>query len=790
MNLNSRRLTSTAFTIMLVLMVALVAVGLSSLYVINQSLRKVVMEHDVKMNLVWDMRHSARERAIILHRLVLSQDPFEQDELVQQFHSIAEIFIRARDNLLSLPLSPEEQDSIKLALQSAKLGGTAQDEVVELVVRGNHKMATQLLLAKVATIQNKVLSQLDGMLGQQRSAAQAAELQANETYRSALYLMLSIGSAVLAVGLAIAIYVTRRTARIESDLIAEKLRAQLTLHAISDAIVTTDMLGRVTYLNKIAEDLTGWPNPEAERLPVRKVLDIFLPGEEKALFDSFNADHILSNQPEQKIVARLVARNHIESAIEYQISPIQDDSGQAIGCVIVLHDVTQSTELSRRLSWAASHDALTGLINRTEFEHRLEDLLGDARLALKEHALMYLDLDQFKVVNDTCGHQAGDELLRQLSAKLEGMVRATDTLARLGGDEFGILLAGCPLPRAEHIAESLREAVTTFRFVWQDKIFDIGVSIGLVPINTQSDNSASLLSTVDAACYAAKEQGRNRVHVFEPGDEELIRRQGEMSWAQRVSQAIKDNRLVLYFQKIMPISAAAGDHVHFELLIRMLDENGKLVPPMAFIPAAERYNMMNMLDRWVVETVFRRLSARAELGNMVCAINLSGQSLGNEHMLDFILEQFGTTGVPPQHICFEITETAAIANLRSALRLVSTLRARGCRFSLDDFGSGMSSFGYLKQLKVDYLKIDGSFVRQIMTSATDRAMVESINNIGHVMGIQTIAECVEDDDMLNALRKIGIDYVQGYHIHYPEPIAGLDTPLDAPWLAMPLGAVP
>jgi len=355
-------------------------------------------------------------------------------------------------------------------------------------------------------------------------------------------------------------------------------------------------------------------------------------------------------------------------------------------------------------------------------------------------------------------------------------VRATDTLARLGGDEFGVLLASCPLTRAERIAEGLREAVTTFRFVWQDKIFDIGVSIGLVPINAQSDNSASLLSAVDAACYAAKEQGRNRVHVFEPGDEELMRRQGEMSWAQRVSQAIKDDRLVLYFQKIMPISAAAGEHIHFELLIRMLDEQGKLVPPMAFIPAAERYNMMNMLDRWVVETVFRRLATRDTVGNTVCAINLSGQSLSDEHMLEFILQQFSHTGIPPHHICFEITETAAIANLRSALRLVTTLRAKGCQFSLDDFGSGMSSFGYLKQLKVDYLKIDGSFVRQIMSSDTDRAMVSSINNIGHVMGIQTIAECVEDDDMLNALREIGIDYVQGYHIHYPEPIAGLDAP--------------
>lgn len=770
MNLNSRKLTSSAFTIMLVLMVAVIAVGLSRLYLIEQSLRKVIMEHDVKMDLVWDMRHSARERAMILHRLVLTQDPFEQDELVQLFHSTAQIFIRARDKLLVLPLSAEERTSINHALQLARQGGTAQDEVVQSVLQGDHKKATELLLTKVTSIQIQVLNQMNSMLDYQRAAASAAEQQASDAYHSAVYLMISIGSLVLAIGIAVAFYVTRRTARIESDLIAEKLRAQLTLHSIGDAIVTIDMLGRVTYLNKIAEGLTGWSDVEAHRQPLRKVLEIFLPGEENAVFSSFNAEQALGKLPEQKIVARLIARNQIESAIEYQISPIQDDLGKPIGAVIVLHDVTQSTELSRRLSWAASHDALTGLINRSEFEHRLEDLLEDARRGIREHALMYLDLDQFKVVNDTCGHQAGDELLRQLAGKLESLVRSTDTLARLGGDEFGVLLAGCSLSRAEHIAETLRETVTTFRFVWQDKAFDVGVSIGLVPINSHSDNSASLLSAVDAACYAAKEQGRNRVHVFEPGDEELMRRQGEMSWAQRVSQAIKENRLVLYFQKIIPINATAGDHVHFELLIRMLDEDGKLVPPMAFIPAAERYNMMSLLDRWVVETVFRRLATRTTLGNTVCAINLSGQSLGDEHMLDFILEQFGKTGVPAQHICFEVTETAAIANLRSAQRLISTLRTKGCRFSLDDFGSGMSSFGYLKQLKVDYLKIDASFVRQITSSETDRAMVASINNIGHVMGIRTIAEGVEHEDVLNALRELGVDYVQGYKLHRPEPV--------------------
>lgn len=405
------------------------------------------------------------------------------------------------------------------------------------------------------------------MVGAQSATAKDAERRGEEAYQAAMYLMIGIGVGV-------AIFVARRTARIEADLVAEKMRAQLTLHSISDAIVTIDVHGNVNYVNRVA-----WSDEEARGQPLAKVLNIIDLVLGESHFASFNPTEIERTAYDQHTAASLLARNSTVLSAEYHVSPIQDHVGHVIGSVIVVHDVTQAAELTRRLSWAATHDALTGLVNRSEFERQLDELLHDGLLENREHALLYLDLDQFKVVNDTCGHMAGDELLRQLAVCLEQKIRSNDMLARLGGDEFGILLASCHLSKASEIAESLRDAVKNFRFSWQDKVFDVGVSIGLVPVNAQSENSASLLSSVDAACYAAKDQGRNRVHIFEPGDEELMRRRGEMDWAQQVSQAIKENRLTLYFQKIVPISQRAEKHVHYELLIRMLDQDGNLVQP-------------------------------------------------------------------------------------------------------------------------------------------------------------------------------------------------------------------
>ena len=436
-------------------------------------------------------------------------------------------------------------------------------------------------------------------------------------------------------------------------------------------------------------------------------------------------------------------------------------------------------EATARLSYQAAHDTLTCLPNRREFELRVERALAGAREQHQTHTLCYLDLDQFKVVNDTSGHVAGDELLRQLAVLLQAKLRDRDTLARLGGDEFGVLLENCNLEQAQPIAEVLRQMVKEFRFVWHDKPFSIGVSIGLVAITADSESLSALFSCADAACYAAKDRGRNRVHVYVEEDIELARRHGEMEWVGRITRAMEENRLRLYVQPIMPLFPSEGADVHYEMLLRMLDDDGQLILPMAFIPAAERYNLMTSIDRWVVSAAFsifhELFSAVTGDVKTICTVNLSGHTLCDEHFLDFVERQFILNQVPYASICFEITETAAITNLTEAIEFIRALKTKGCKFSLDDFGSGLSSFTYLKNLPVDYLKIDGAFVKDMETDPMDRAMVESINHIGHVMGLKTIAEFVESEQIMAHLKAIKVDYVQGDWIKSPQPLSSLLT---------------
>jgi diguanylate cyclase (GGDEF)-like protein/PAS domain S-box-containing protein len=555
---------------------------------------------------------------------------------------------------------------------------------------------------------------------------------------------------------------------------AEKEALQATLNsigdAVGDAVITTDLNSKITYLNPVAENMTGWNNDTAHGLLLQKIFRTVDGTTGRAV-----ANPVLQVLREDRVAMAdnklLLRPDGVQFLIEMSAAPIRDKHQKMIGVALIFRDVTETRRIATQLAYQASHDALTGLINRREFESRLEQVLkADAApvFGRGEYTLLYLDLDQFKIVNDTCGHAAGDEMLRQLTSVLQDNMRAQDTLARLGGDEFGVLLDQCPPAQALRIADTLRQLISEFRFIWQDKVFATGVSIGLVCFRSGEQTLADLFRMADAACYVAKDKGRNRVHAYAPDDKELSQRHGEMGWIARIRKALDDKRFILYSQKIIPLQADSGEHVHYEMLVRMRDEEGRIVMPMAFIPAAERYGLMPLLDRWVIQTAFAQCFARPA-SEKICAINLSATSISDEHFLSFVNEQFARYAIDPSRICFEITETAAIANLSQAAALVRELKALGCLIALDDFGSGMSSFGYLKHLPVDYLKIDGGFVKDMLIDPIDHAMVESINHIGHVMGIKTIAEFGENQAIMDELRRIGVDFAQGYGVGKPSP---------------------
>jgi diguanylate cyclase (GGDEF)-like protein/PAS domain S-box-containing protein len=559
--------------------------------------------------------------------------------------------------------------------------------------------------------------------------------------------------------------------RDEARLYREKELAQITLESIGDGVITTGIAGKVDYLNPVAEQLTGWTNVEARGLPLSKVL--VLMDETTGLAAVDPVKRCLEEGRSFRLSDHTVLIHRAEDrdfAVQVAISPVHDRERQCVGTVMVFHDVTEIRGIARRMSYQASHDSLTGLVNRQEFERRLRRLLENARSEARCHAMCYLDLDQFKIVNDTCGHIAGDELLRQLATALQNGVRENDTLGRLGGDEFGVLLEGCPLDRAISIAEGLRQIVQEFRFAWQDHVFEIGVCIGLVPINADSGSLTEVLSSADAACYLAKSGGRGRVHVYEPDATTVAQRHGEMQWVSRIGAALEEGRAQLYAQPTLPLSNKARRREYSEILLRIYNEEGTLVPNAAFFPAAKRYNMMPTIDRWVIRK-FCSLISEAQIpvhqGLGIFAINLSGQSLSDESFLDFVVDQLRQSQVQPNNICFEITETAAIANLTRAMRFISVLKTMGAHFALDDFGSGLSSFAYLKNLQVDFLKIDGSFIKDTKEDPVDYAMVKIINQIGNVMDIRTIAEAVERQSVLAKLKELGVDYAQGFAIAEP-----------------------
>lgn len=558
----------------------------------------------------------------------------------------------------------------------------------------------------------------------------------------------------------------------EQVIFEEKERAQTTLRAIADGVIVMDDAGIVTYLNPNAELLTGRNGSEAIGKAHKDVMVIEdAQGRPQDLFASLSdAPKATVSQVDQVQMLRRPDGSSIP--IEGNLTQLHDRTGQRAGTVVAFRDVSQWRQLTAQLSFQATHDSLTGLVNRAELERRLGLKLESAAKPDQLHSLLYLDLDQFKVVNDTCGHSAGDELLRQLGQMLSTHMRSQDTLSRFGGDEFGVLLEGCPAAPALQIAEELRQAIAEFPFLWKGHTFSVGVSIGHVCFGDTPMTLGEILSKADEACYLAKDLGRNRVHSHQPGDEELARRHSEMEWVMQIRKALKEDRFALHAQQIFHLTDQQSPP-HFEMLLRMRAEDGSLVAPMSFIPAAEHYNLVPAIDRWVIGAVCRHLGEQIRRDPQAvpprCAINLSGDSVTDAHLADYVRGQFEATGVPGSCICFEITETSAIGNLSHAIRLMQDLKAEGCQFALDDFGSGMSSFAYLKSLPVDFLKIDGTFIRDIADDPIDYAMVKAIHEIGQLMGIKTVAEFVENDRILAELRRIGVDYGQGYGLAKPLP---------------------
>ena len=561
--------------------------------------------------------------------------------------------------------------------------------------------------------------------------------------------------------------------RIQAALRRNKRQAQYTLESISEGIVTADSNGYIDYMNAAAEKLTGTRRDQAVGKRLRDIVNLVDEGDRRDL-----GDPVIRSLTDRRRIsmgsrALMVSGDgDTELSIEMTASPIRGPDESIAGVVVIMHDVSERRGLAQQMSFQAAHDALTGLINRLEFERQIEQSLQSVRDQGASHVLCYLDLDRFKAVNDTCGHMAGDNMLREIAALIRDEVRESDFVARLGGDEFGLLLIGCPLPKAQQIADDVVRAVKDYKFVWQDKIFTVGVSIGLVEIGRESGSIADILSTADSACYVAKQRGRGQVHVYSSKDAASARQRGEIQWLGLLQTALTDDRFELYTQ---PVISAAGKDVTgpaVEVLLRMHDDKGLIVMPGQFMPAAERYQIMTSVDRWVVQATLAALGQGAIHlpDDRSCSINLSGQTLGEPAFLEFVVDCLDHSRIDPSRICFEINETVVMSDLEHARRFIGVLHGMGCLFGLDDFGSGIGSFASVRDLSVDFLKIDGLYTRELDFDSLNYQVVSAITHLSRTLGFKVIAEQVEEQDDFVALRELGVDFIQGYYIQEPRSL--------------------
>ena len=570
---------------------------------------------------------------------------------------------------------------------------------------------------------------------------------------------------------------------IEANLGRGKQQAQITLESIGEGVITADTEGVIDYLNGAAEKLTGMTRENAIGKRMTDLMTLVDENDRKDLGDP--VARCLSERRQVGLGRRALmisTDGSRELSVELTASPIIGAGDTVAGAVVIMHDVTEIRGMTRRISYQAAHDALTGLINRMEFERQLAEALAGGRGDSLNSVLCYMDLDRFKAVNDTCGHLAGDNMLREIAKLIRDQVRDSDFVARLGGDEFGMLLIRCPLDKARQIADDVCNAIRDYRFVWQDRIFTVGISVGLVEVSRETGTLKDLLSAADSACYVAKQQGRGRVHVYSARDEVSARQRGDIHWLRQLQVALRENRFEIHAQPVISTAGRVTRGPALEVLLRMLDDEGKLVQPRQFIPAAERYQLMASIDRWMVQATLSAIAHGAIRlpDERSCSINLSAQALWEDGFLDFVVDCLDHSQVPPHRICFEVSESAVMGRFDQARRFVAVVHGIGCQFALDDFGSGLGSFTTLRDLSIDYLKIDGTYTRDLRPDTLNHQVVTAVAGVSRILGFKVIAEQVETQADFETLRSIGVDFIQGYFIDRPhrlgEPVTALTTP--------------
>jgi len=723
-----------------------------------------------KMEVIVKLIETARSRTRITLNMTHEEDVFAKDEMGLELNVLASRFARLKQQLIDLGLNEEEKAILNeqgdvineaLALQRTAANLATSDDPKTI------KKAQKILIEDVYARQGVIVDYFMSLLEIQKKSIDASKKSVGINVKNSNQLEIILFATIISLALLVAFYVIKRTLDNQGELYLEKEKALITLKSIGDAVITTNKKGLVEYLNPGAEKILGYMSHEVEGKPIVNVFKAYDEENNKWLSESImnllktSAHNMPSND------VSLLINNGEKIDISLSIAPIQGKENNVLGTITTFQDITKEKVMAKHIEHQARHDVLTGLLNRREFEHKVEqalELYSDG----KDHALCIMDLDRFKIVNDTLGHAAGDELLKQVSQKIKHQLRQTDLFARIGGDEFALFLSYVSRDDASQIAEKILQSIRDYQFVWANKSFRVGASIGIVDAPSQVSNYENLYHAADTACYMAKHEGRDRVHMVTYNDANVTEEREQTQWVNRINEALENDRFILYSQDINPIGNDPELSIHKEVLIRMLDDDDKIIPPMAFIPPAERYNIMSKIDEWVINKVLDKIVT--DNSDTIYAINLSGQSMGDSKFTQRITDAIKNSNINHARLCFEITETAAISSLENATEFLKNIQQLGCHTALDDFGSGLSSFAYLKNLPINYLKIDGVFIKQIVDDPTSRVMVEAIHSIGKTMNLKTIAEFVETEEIESLLKNMGVDYAQGYYYGEPAPL--------------------